>query len=172
MSHKRIEFPMPAPCEVVFDIFHYQIWRSRWDSLVNATHIVGGAPCPYVGAVNQVATGGMLRGLSMQTEFISYKRPRIAAARMLGRSFPFTKWAASMKHEAIDADKSLMIYTYTIETGPALLRWIMEPVVSRIFERQTRRRFACMRDFLAQHRGEVEAWQRSYHGTDEHQLKG
>ena len=145
---------MPAPCDVVFDIFHYQLWRARWDSLVNATHIVGGAPCPSVGAVNQVAAGGLLRRLSMRTEFISYQRPRMAAARMVGTSFPFTKRAASMKHETIDADQSVMIYTYTIETGPPMLRWLMEPIVDRIFQRQTRKRFACMRDFLLVHRAE------------------
>ena len=160
---------MPAPCDVVFDIFHYQLWRKRWDSLVGATHIVGGAPCPYVGAVNEVAVGGMLRGLSMRTEFISYQRPRLAAARMVGTSFPFTRWAASMKHEPVNTDQSVMIYTYTIETGPPMLRWLMEPIVSRIFQRQTRKRFDCMRDFLLVHRAEVEAWQRSYH---EHDLKG
>ena len=155
---------MPAPCEVVFDVFHYQAWRARWDSLLGATSIAGGAPCPFVGAVNEVAGGGILRGLSMRTEFISYQRPRIAAARMLGRSFPFAKWAASMKHEPAADGQSVMIYTYTIETGPAMLRWLMEPVVSRIFERQARRRFACMREFLLGHRAEVEAWQRDNHG--------
>jgi len=161
---------MPAPCDVVFDIFHYQLWRARWDSLVNATPIVGGAPCPSVGAVNEVATGGLLRGLCMRTEFISYQRPRMAAARMVGTSFPFTKWAASMRHETIDADQSVMIYTYTIETGPPMLRWMMEPIVDRIFLRQTRKRFACMRNFLLVHRAEIEEWQRSYHV--EHQTKG
>lgn len=163
---------MPAPCDVVFDIFHYQMWRARWDSLVKGTVIVGGAPCPSVGAINEVAAGGMLRGLSMRTEFISYQRPRVAAARMVGRSFPFAKWAASMKHEAVDADRSVMIYTYTIETGPAPLRWLMEPLVSRMFEAQTRKRFASMRQFLLTHRAEVEAWQRSYHGNNEIDLKG
>ena len=39
-----------------------------------------------------------------------------------------------MKHEAIDTDQSVMIYTYTIETA--------------------RKRFACMRDFLLVHRAE------------------
>jgi hypothetical protein len=172
LAHKRIAFVMPAPCDVVFDIFHYQFWRTRWDSLAAATSIEGGAPCPFVGAVNEVATGGLLRGLSMRTQFISYQRPRIAAAKMLGRSFPFAKWAASMKHEPVDADQSVMIYTYTIETGPAMLRWLMEPVVKRLFEWQTRRRFACMRDFLLAHRAEVEAWQRSYDGFDNNELKG
>lgn len=154
---------MPAPCDVVFDVFHYQFWRARWDSLVAATGVVGGAPCPYVGAINEVAAGGLLRGLEMRTEFVSYQRPTIAAARMVGRAFPFTRWAASMKHVPAGDGQSVMIYTYTIETGPAMLRWLMEPLVDRIFERQTRKRFACMRRFLLAHQAEVQAWQRGYH---------
>ena len=163
---------MPAPCEAVFDIFHYHVWRARWDSLVSATSIVGGAPCPSIGAINEVATGGILRGLSMRTEFVSYSRLTIAAARMVGHAFPFTKWAASMKHEPVDADRSVMIYTYTIETGPRLLRWLMEPVVNHIFRRQTLKRFECMKNFLLANRAEIEAWQRANHGAPDNELKG
>ena len=75
-----------------------------------------------------------------------------------------------MKHEPAGAGQSVMIYTYTIETGPPMLCWLMAPIVDRIFQRQTRKRFACMRDFLLVHRAEIEAWQRSYH-LEQH-LKG
>ncbi len=150
---------MPASCEVVFDVFHYHRWRARWDSLVDDTQVEGGAPCPYVGAVSSNAGGGILRGLSMRTEFVAYDRPRLAAARMVGRSFPFTLWAASMKHRPVDARRSVMIYTYTLEAGPAPLRWLIEPVVTCIFAWQTRKRFARMQHFLATSAAEVEAWQ-------------
>lgn len=150
---------MPASCEVVFDVFHYHRWRHRWDSLVDKTRVTGGAPCPYVGAVSDNAGGGLLRGLSMRTEFVAFDRPRLAAARMVGHAFPFTLWAASMKHVAAGERQSVMIYTYTLEAGPAPLRWLVEPVVARIFAWQTRKRFARMRDFLATSAAEVEAWQ-------------
>ncbi len=150
---------MPAREAVVFDAFHYHHWRSRWDSLVSATHVLGGAPCPFVGAVTENAGAGMLRGLAMRTQFVSYDRPRVAAASMLGRSFPFTRWAASMRHRATGPNASLLIYTYTFEVGPAALRWLMDPVVDRIFGWQTRRRFARLQVFLASHAVEVERWQ-------------
>jgi hypothetical protein len=161
-----MRFEMPAPCSVVFDVFHYHQWRARWDSLVQRTRVADGSPCPYVGAVSDNAGGGWLRGLSMRTEFIAYDRPRLAAARMRGRAFPFTLWAASMKHEAIDGHRSVMIYTYTVEAGPPGLRWLVEPVVASIFAWQTRKRFARMQAFLAIHAAEVAAWQR------EQNLKG
>ncbi|TAK89853.1 MAG: hypothetical protein EPO06_10575 [Burkholderiaceae bacterium] len=161
MAHRRFEFDMPAPVEVVFDAFHYHHWRARWDSLVNATHVLGGAPCPFVGAITENAGGGMLRGLSMRTQFVSYDRPRVAAASMLGRSFPFMQWAASMQHKPIGPRSSIMIYTYTFQTGPTTLRWLIEPITQWIFDWQTRRRFERMRAFLARHVQDVEQWQRT-----------
>lgn len=159
MAHKKMEFPMPANEAVVFDAFHYHLWRSRWDSLVSATHVLGGAPCPFVGAITDNAGAGSLRGLSMRTQFISYDRPRVAAASMIGQSFPFTKWAASMRHRSAGQQQSVLIYTYSFEAGPPWLRWLLAPVVDWIFTWQTRRRFARLHEFLAQHAAEVERWQ-------------
>lgn len=159
MMHERFELTMPASAEVVFDAFHYHYWRARWDSLVQDTRVVGGAPCPYVGAITENAGGGWLRSLSMRTRFISYNRPNVAAAMMIGHSFPFTHWAASMKHRPINARQSLMIYTYTFSAGPKFARWLLEPIVKLLFDWQTRKRFERMRSFLATNAGAIEQWQ-------------
>jgi hypothetical protein len=157
--HRRLEFEMPARPDIVFDAFHYHEWRHRWDSLVRATHVLGGAPCPFVGAVTDNAGAGLLRGLSMRTRFVSYDRPHVAAAAMIGASFPFTRWAASMRHRAIDAERSLLIYTYSFEVSPSWLRWPMARITASAFEWQTRRRFARLQNFLQTHAGDVGAWQ-------------
>lgn len=159
MPHERFEFLMPAAPEVVFDAFHYHAWRHRWDSLVEATHVIGGAECPYVGAVTQNTGGGILRGLAMRTQFISFDRPKIAAAAMRGESFPFSRWAASMRHRPMPGGSSLMIYTYAFEVKPCAFRWALEPVTKWLFDWQTRRRFERMRRFLQEHAQEVIAWQ-------------
>jgi hypothetical protein len=65
-----------------------------------------------------------------------------------------------MRHRATAPNQSLLIYTYSFEVGPAGLRWVMEPIVKMIFDRQTRRRFARLQDFLALHAGDVALWQR------------
>lgn len=56
----------------------------------------------------------------MRTRFISHDRPKVAAAMMAGHSFPFMRWTASMKHRPIDDERSIMIYTYTFDTGPEI----------------------------------------------------
>jgi len=152
---------MPASEAIVFDAFHHHQWRMRWDSLVSATHVLGGAPCPFVGAITENAGAGALRGLSMRTQFVSYEPPRVAAATMLGRSFPFIRWAASMRHRSTAPNQSLLIYTYSFEVGPTALRWVLEPIVKQIFDWQTRRRFARLRDFLTSHADDVALWQRT-----------
>lgn len=162
MAHHRLEFQMPASEEIVFDAFHYQHWRIRWDSLVSATQVVGDAPCPFVGAITENTGAGALRCLSMRTQFVSYEPPRVAAATMLGRSFPFTRWAASMRHRAIAQNQSVLIYTYSFEVCPSALHWILEPIVKGIFDWQTRRRFARLQNFLALHANDVALWQRDH----------
>lgn len=159
MPHRRLEFPMPASAEVVFDAFHFHHWRCRWDSLVSATHVLGGAPSPFVGAVTENAGAGALRGLSMRTRFITYDRPRVAAATMIGRSFPFTRWAASMRHRALGPQQSVLVYAYSFEVQPASLHRVLGPIVDGIFAWQTRRRFARLREFLARHADDVLRWQ-------------
>lgn len=163
MAHEKLEFPMPASEAVVFDAFHYHHWRARWDSLVSDTRVQGGAECPWVGAITENTGAGLLQALSMRTQFVSYDRPRLAAATMLGRSFPFEKWAASMRHVPAGPGRSVLVYTYTFEVGPVWLRWLLQPVVGFVFSRQTRRRFARLRDFLAQNAAEVERWQQRPH---------
>ncbi|MFT3778695.1 MAG: SRPBCC family protein [Ottowia sp.] len=153
-------FDMPAPEAVVFDAFHYHRWRPHWDSLVRRTVVAGGAECPEVGAVSDNGGAGWLRLLSMRTRFVTYDRPRLAAATMLGQSFPFRRWAASMRHEPTGPGGSRLIYTYTLQA-----RWPwLEPLVARVFEHSTRRRFARLQAFLSAHADEVRQWQ------DEHGL--
>ena len=159
MAHQKIIFPMPARADIVFDAFHYHAWRRQWDSLVRRTEVKGGAPCPSVGAITENLGAGALRSLSMRTRFVSYDRPVLAAAAMVGRSFPFTQWAASMRHQDEGPNQSLLIYTYTFQVGPAPLRAVLAPIVEWIFVRKTRQRFHRLAQFLASHATDIAAWQ-------------
>ena len=150
---------MPAPPAVVFDAFHYHHWKVQWDSLVADTQISDGAPCPYVGAISTNGGAGLLRPLAMETEFVAFDRPRLAAATMRGRSFPFGRRAASMRHVPLTGGRSTLIYSYTLETHPSALRWLMEPVVDRLFLHATRKRFRRLAAWLELHAAEVTAWQ-------------
>lgn len=155
---RRFEFPMPASCEIVFDAFHHHCWRRQWDTLVPNPQVLGGGDHPDVGRETSNRGAGVLAVLSIRTVFISYERPRVAAATMVGRAFPFAHWAASMRHRHDGVGRSVLLYAYSFEVFPRVLAPVLQPIVRLTFDGQTRRRFARLRDFLAVHAGEVEAW--------------
>ncbi len=161
MAHQKMTFPMPARADIVFDAFHYHEWRRQWDSLVRRTSVESGAPCPSVGATTENLGAGALRALSMRTQFVSYDRPVVAAAAMVGRSFPFTQWAASMRHQEVGTNQSLLVYTYTFQVGPSPLRFVLEPAVDWIFVRKTRQRFQRLAQFLASRAADIADWQQA-----------
>ena len=97
----------------------------------------------------------------MRTQFVSYDRPVVAAAAMVGQSFPFTQWAASMRHQAQGPHQSLLIHTYTFQVGPAALRTVMEPVVDWVFVREKRQRFKRLAQFLAIRAADIADWQQT-----------
>lgn len=165
MKHHKLEFVMPATSRVVFDAFHYHHWKCQWDPLVGSTSIVGGGACPQVGAVSENQGGGLLRPLSMRTRFVAYDPPRLAAAAMIGKSFPFVRWAASMRHIDLGTGSSKLIYTYTFDVGPAWLRWVLEPVTELIFRASTNRRFNRLRTFLQNNASAVENWTGNLNGS-------
>ncbi len=93
-------------------------------------------PAPAWAPYQENTGASALRALSMRTQFVSYHRPTLAAAKMIRRSFPFTQWSPLDAHQPDGPDRSLLIYTFDV--GPACLRWILEPVVRWVFERKTR----------------------------------
>lgn len=151
MPHRRFEFPMPAPSTVVFEAFHNRQLRARWDSLVQGTVVEGGGDHPYVGAVTHNPGKGLLRVLSMRTRFVSYQPGVVAAAEMVGESWPFKRWAASMRHRDLpDGRSSMLIYTYNFETCAP--RRLLVPWVQWAFDRATRERFGRLEAYLGPQR--------------------
>lgn len=160
MTRYRFEFEMPANTAVTFDAFHYTVWRNQWDRLVGRTEVQDGAPCPFLNATTSNRGSGLLSLLSMETTFISFDRPKVAAATMNGKSFPFSRWVASMQHKALPDGHSVLIYIYSFDVWPQALSWLFQPLVANIFNYQTRRRFKNMQAFLKIHASQIENWQK------------
>lgn len=67
----------------------------------------------------------------------------------LGRAHGmFQWWAASMRHRDIDAASSELIYTFTLRLRPKWLGRVLDHLVNRLFEWETRNRFAAMAVYL------------------------
>jgi hypothetical protein len=153
MPSRRIELVMPAPSKEAFEAFHNHKVRLEWDTLLAVAFVEGGGAHPYPGAITTNWGRGWKRLLGMRTRFLTYDPPQLAAAVLVEPTGIFAHWAASMRHRDRPDGSSDLVYTFTIKLRPNWLSWLLDPIAARLFERETRLRFAAMAAFLRDRRG-------------------
>lgn len=148
MAQRRITLIMPSSAADAFEAFHNHAVRKQWDTLLSHASVEGGGSHPYIGAISVNEGRGWKRLFAMRTRFVNYRPAQVAAAVLVEPSGCFHGWAASMRHRDIDATSSELIYTFSVQLRPLWLGRILDPLVNRIFEWETRNRFAAMAAYL------------------------
>ncbi|MEQ4185422.1 hypothetical protein [Pseudomonas amygdali] len=148
MKNRRIILIMPCCATDAFDAFHDHRVRSQWDTLLSHASVEGGGSHPYVGAITVNAGRGWKRLFAMRTRFVNYRPGQVASAVLVEPMGCFQWWAASVRHRDIDAASSELIYTFTLRLRPKWLGRVLDPLVNRLFEWETRNRFAAMAVYL------------------------
>ena len=143
----RVVEEMPASCEEVFDLVHDYSRRLQWDTLLRAAFVEGGA-APGNGSVAVCSGRWFVGGLTMRTAYVSFERGSVAAVEMVNRPPFFERWAASIRHEPLGERRSRVLYTYSFRARPAWLRFVLEPVLARMFRMETTRRLRALREAL------------------------
>jgi hypothetical protein len=139
---------MPCCAADAFDAFHDHRVRSQWDTLLSHASVEGGGSHPYVGAITVNKGRGWKRLFAMRTRFVNYQPGQVAAAVLVEPMGCFQWWAASMRHRDIDTASSELTYTFTLRVRPKWLGRVLDPLVNRLFELETRNRLAAMADYL------------------------
>lgn len=148
MVQRRLLLRMPASAEAAFEAFHNHAIRLEWDTLLSVAYVEGGGTHPYVGAITTNRGRGWKRHLAMRTRFVNYDPPRIAAAVIQEPVGLFELWAASMRHRDLNDGTSELIYTFNIRLRPRWLGYFLDSIAIKVFEIETRRRFAAMARYL------------------------
>ena len=91
---------------------------------------------------------GWLRMIAMQTVYVAFDRPRLAAIKMTGSPPFFATSAASLRHEDLGDGQSRVTYTWTFTARPRWLAWLLEPVMQRVFAWETKKRLAALRVYF------------------------
>lgn len=84
----------------------------------------------------------------MRTRFVNYKSAQVAAAVLVEPSGWFQWWAASMRHRDLEDGTSELVYSFSVRLRPRWLGVLLDPLANRIFEHETRHRFAAMAEYL------------------------
>ena len=137
-----------APCQAVFDVLHDYSLRLQWDTMLSEARLLGGASVAAKGVRSLCV--GTWRGafVPMETEYITFQRGKVAAVRLTNSPPLFARFAASIRHTALDPERSRVTYKYSFASRPASLAIWIEPVVARLMQREVSARLVALRDFV------------------------
>lgn len=145
MPHGSVSEIISAPASEVFDLLHDYDRRLEWDTLLSAAYLTDGCKHAELGATSVCIGRRSLGGIALQTTYVAFDRPRLAAVKLINRPPFFKSWAASIKHEDLGPSESRISYTWTFTARPRWLRRILEPIMNRIFRWETRKRLMALR---------------------------
>lgn len=149
MHHGSVSETMPASCEQVFDLLHDYERRLEWDTLLSAAYLTDGHTRAGLGATTVCVGRSLLGRIALQTVYVTFDRPRLAAVKMVNAPPLFASWAASIRHDELGPTSSRLTYTWSYAARPRWLAWLLEPVIGRIFYWETRKRLRALRKYLA-----------------------
>ena len=150
MPHGTVSQIIPADCEQVFDLVHDYERRLTWDTLLSAADLTDGHTRADVGATTLCVGRGLLRMIAVKAVYVAFDRPRLSAVKMINSPPFFATSAASLRHEELGPDESRITYTWTFTARPRWLAWLLEPVMHRVFQWETRMRLASLREHFRQ----------------------
>ncbi len=134
-----------AEPEALFALTQDYARRLAWDPFLRSAALVGGARAPGVG----VRAWCVARtGLGMETEYIAYDPPRVAAVRMTRGPWVLRTFAGTWRFEASGSGRTRVRFRYHLRARPRLLTGLL----TRHFARDTGRRLAALKAYVERER--------------------
>lgn len=146
--HLVVSERMPAGREAVFDLLHDYHRRLEWDTLLRKAETENDQP-PAKGVVATCTARRLLGGYSFRTQYVTFKRPEVAAIKLIGNPPFFAAWGASVRHHDEPDGTSTATYTMTFRCKPSWLAPLIEPMARVMFQRETRRRLRALANAVA-----------------------
>jgi len=136
-----------ASPEAVFDLIHDYSRRLEWDPFLKEARLLD-ADRAALGVTCRCVARNSLGGLAMEAEYISFDRPHVAAVKMIKGPFILQSFAATLRQEGINDNRTRVTYRYNFETRPKLLRPLMDIICRCVFSSEVRNRLKHLKRFL------------------------
>lgn len=148
MPHAEISERLPVTSAVAFDVLHDYARRLAWDTLLQAAYLEAGHTAAGKGVTSVCVGRRSLGGLTLRTVYVTFERPTVAAVKMLNAPPFFESWAASIHHRDLSEHESQVTYKFHFTTKPRRLRWLLDPVLERVFRWETQKRLRALKAYL------------------------
>ncbi len=120
--------------EVLFNLTQDYERRLEWDRFLKEAALAGGDRWPFLGARAWCVARN---GLGMESEYIAYDPPEVAAVKMTRGPAMLESFAGSWRFEEMGPGLTRATFRYHFETKPKWLRWLLNPMFYAIFLRET-----------------------------------
>jgi hypothetical protein len=137
-----------ASPEAVFDLIHDYARRLEWDPFLKEACLLEGAEAAGLGVTARCTARNGFFGLAMETVYISFDRPKVAAVRMTKGPAVLETFAASLRQEGLGSGVTRVTYRFNFSTRPHWLRAIAEPIAAALFRSEVRGRLEALRRHL------------------------
>ncbi len=129
-----------APAAEIFDLSQDYSRRLSWDPFLREAVLLGNAPAVKVGARSWCVAW---YGVGMETEYVSYNPPSVAAVKMTKGPRFLAQFAASWNFHAISGGQTEVGFVYSFRVQPLLRP--LAPLVVALFRFEMRRRLRSLK---------------------------
>lgn len=147
MRSEETSVEIHASPEQVFDLLHDYTRRLDWDPFLRRAVVLNGRASGLHVRTLCVAkwTSG---GLGMETEYVAFQRPAVAAVKMTRGPWFFASFAASIRQDVQVDARTRVTYRVHFRVRPAWLTRVLVPMLRFVFMRETRARLAALKRYL------------------------
>jgi hypothetical protein len=117
--------------------------RLEWDPFLKSASLVGDAGEPGVG-VRALCVAKS--GWAMETEYVSFNPPWATAVKMIRGPRFLDSFAGSWRFDAIAPGRTRVDFRYNLRAWPQWLSWLLTPILSHVFARDTRNRLRALKE--------------------------
>jgi hypothetical protein len=135
------EVTVDAPIGPVFNLLHDYGRRLDWDPFLSEARIVAGKS--GVGCVVRCTERKL--GLSMDTEYVSFKFPKLAAVRMTRGPWFLGLFTGTWLLEDLGGARTRVRFHYNVIGGPKILT----PLLGLLFRYESRQRLGALQRFIS-----------------------
>jgi hypothetical protein len=131
-----------APAVDLFALTQDYPRRLLWDPFLRSAELLDGAAAAGAGVRAWCVAH---TGLGMETVYVSFTPPRVAAVRMTKGPWLIRSFAGSWRFEEVEDGRTRVTFSYRLVARPWWLSWLLTPGLAWAFRRDTRRRLAALK---------------------------
>lgn len=119
-----------CPREQIFDLTQDYPRRLEWDPFLSKARLLEGALTPQIGAKALCVDH---HGFSMEVVYVAYKRPEVAAVKMIRGPFFLSSFAGTWRFTEVGNGRTLVLfeYYYRLAWPFAMLRRFVDAIFAR-----------------------------------------